>query len=189
MRVLDQADHARVADPVVQELDQPFLADLVEERSDVGVEYVVHLRATDANHQGVQRIMLAALGSESIREPEEVLLVDRIQHGDRCPLDDLVFKGRDRKRALPPIRLRYIPPPRRQCPIRSPLDPSVQVLDPTIEVRLIVLPCQPIDARGCLSPEGEEGRPQSFFAEMVEERGEPFLLPLPRGIPYALQRL
>ena len=37
--------------------------------------------------------MLVAPRPESIREPEEVLLVDRIQHGDRCPLDDLVFEG------------------------------------------------------------------------------------------------
>jgi len=167
----------------------PILADFVEERPDIGVEYVVHLRAADAGHQGVQRIMLATLGPETIREPEEILLVDRVQHGDCCPLDDLVLKSRDRERALPPIRLRYVPPPGRQCPVRSPMDPSMQVLNPAIEVCFVVLPCQPIDARGGLSPESEEGCPQGFRAEMVVERREPFLLPLPRGIPYALRRL
>jgi hypothetical protein len=44
--------------------------------------------------------MRAAFGPETIRETEEVFLVDSIQHGDRCPLDDLVFKCRDRERAL-----------------------------------------------------------------------------------------
>jgi hypothetical protein len=37
--------------------------------------------------------MLAALRSESVREPEEVFLVDRIQDSDSRPLDDLVLKG------------------------------------------------------------------------------------------------
>jgi hypothetical protein len=130
--------------------------------------------------------VLAALGPESIREPEEVFLVDRVQHGDGCPLDDLVFKSSDRERALPPIRLRYIPPPGRQCPIRSSLDPRVQIFNPVIEVCLVVLPRQPIDAGGCLSPESEESGPQSFLAEMVKERREPFLLPFLCNFPYAL---
>src|SRR6516164_1986461 len=40
---LDQADDAPVADPMLQEADQPFLVDLIEERSDVGVQYEAHL--------------------------------------------------------------------------------------------------------------------------------------------------
>jgi hypothetical protein len=32
---LDQADDARIADPVVQEADQPVLADRVEERPEI----------------------------------------------------------------------------------------------------------------------------------------------------------
>ena len=76
-----------------QKADEPFLADFIEKRSDVGVQYVVHLGAGDADHQRVQRIVLAALGSKSIREPEEFLLVDRVQHRYGRPLDDLVLKG------------------------------------------------------------------------------------------------
>ena len=41
----DQADHAPVADPMFQEADEPLLAHRVEERSDVGVQYQVHLPA------------------------------------------------------------------------------------------------------------------------------------------------
>jgi hypothetical protein len=37
-------------------------------------------------------------------ESEEVFLVDRIEHRNRRPLDDLVLQGGNRKRALPAIR-------------------------------------------------------------------------------------
>src|SRR6516162_6013639 len=92
---LDQADDAPVADPMLQEADQPFLVDLIEERSDVGVQYVAHLLAVDPDAESIQRIMRAAPRPESVRHSEEVLLVDRIQQRDHCPLDDLVFQGRD----------------------------------------------------------------------------------------------
>jgi len=65
----------------------------------------------------------------------------------------------------------------------------VQVLDPAIEVCLVVLPCQSIDAGSSFSPESEEGCPEHFGAEVVEERREPFLLPFLRSFPYAFQRL
>jgi hypothetical protein len=57
-------------------------------------------------------IMLAAPRAESVAEPEEILLVDRVQHLDHGALDDLVLHRRDAERALPPVRLRYVPPPR-----------------------------------------------------------------------------
>src|SRR5918996_563878 len=69
------------------------------------------------------------------------------------------------------------------------MDPCVQVLDPMVEVRGVGPPCQPIHAGGGLAPESEERRPQHLGAEMVEERGEPFLPSVPCGLPYALQRL
>jgi hypothetical protein len=53
--------------------------------------------------------MLAALRSEPVREPEEVFLVDRVQHGGRRPLDDLVLEGGNRERALTAIRLWDMP--------------------------------------------------------------------------------
>ena len=91
-----------------QEPDQPFLADLVEERSDVGVQYPVHLRALDPDNERIQRVVRAAPGSESVREPEEVLLVDRVEHRGRRPLDDLVLQSGNRDRALSAIRLGYV---------------------------------------------------------------------------------
>ena len=139
--------------------------------------------------QGIQRIVLAAPGPEPVREPEEVLLVDRVQHRDRRPLDDLVLQGGDRQRALPAIRLRDVPPPGRLRPVRSPMDPIVQILDPALEVCLVVLPRQPVHAGRGVPLEREERQPEQGEAEVVEERGEPFLLPVPCGLPYAVQRL
>ena len=43
-----QANDARVADPVLQELGQPLVADLVEEALDVGVHDPAHIGARDA---------------------------------------------------------------------------------------------------------------------------------------------
>ena len=60
-----------------QEADNPLLGNLREERADVGVEYMVHLLVADPDNKRVQRIVLAAFGSEPVRESEEIFLVDR----------------------------------------------------------------------------------------------------------------
>src|SRR5450631_1892386 len=80
----------------------------------------------------------AASGPEPIRKPEELFLVDRAQHRSRGPLDNLVFKGRNRDRALPTIRLGYVNPPRRECRIRSPMNTSVQILKIALKVLLVI---------------------------------------------------
>src|SRR6266850_3334051 len=59
----------------------------------------------------------------------------------------------------------------------------------TLEVQLVVLPGQAVYSGHGVSLEGEERQPQQIDADMVEERGEPFLLPFPCGLPYAVQRL
>src|SRR4051794_20651427 len=144
----NQTDNAPVADPVFQETNQPFLADLVEERPDVGVQDVAHLLAVDPDTKRIERVMRSPPRPESVREPEEVFLIDRVQQRGHRPLDDLVLKSCDRERALTAIRLGNVDPPGRQCPIRSPLDPVMQILDILFEVCLIVLPRQPIYAGG-----------------------------------------
>src|SRR4051812_44250712 len=185
----DQAEDARVADPVGQETEEPFLAHRVEERPDVGVQDVAHLGAGDPDRERIERVVRPAPGTEAIREPEEVLLVDRVQHRRRGPLDDLVLQRRDGQRALAAIRLGDEPAAGGQRPVRSPVDPLVQALDPAIEVCFVGLPCQPVHAGGGLPPEGEEGRPEQVGGDMVEERGEPFLLSLSCNVPYAVQPL
>src|SRR6516225_3438048 len=144
---LDQAEHACVIDPMLQKTDQPLLADRIEEASEVRVKNIVHLCAVDSGDECVQRIVLAALGPEPVREAKEVFLVDRVQHRACRLLDDLVFECGNCERALLTISLRYVMSPRRQSPICSPMDPGVQVLDLAFEVCLVVLPCQPIHTR------------------------------------------
>src|SRR5262249_18798038 len=122
-----QADDAPVADPMLNEADQPFLADFVKKGSNVRVENEVHLLACDSNAECIQRIVLATPRSKPIAEPKELLLVDAVQHLDGRPLDQLVFQGGHRKWALAAVGLRYIRPARRQCPVCSPLDPRSQI--------------------------------------------------------------
>jgi len=163
--------------------------DFIEKALDVDLEYPVHLCAGDPDHQGVQRIVLAALGAEPIRKAEEVLLVDRTQHRGGRPLDDLVFEGGNRDWSLSAVWFWYVLSTARQCPIRSSVDPIVQVFDIAIEVCLVVLPRQAVrPGRGVLL-ECEERQPEQLGTDVVEKRGELFLLPLLGSLPYAFQRL
>jgi hypothetical protein len=106
----DQADHAAVADPMLDKTDQPLVVDRIEEPGNVGVQYPVHSRVADPDRERVQCIMRTASGPEPIREPEEIFLVDRVQHLNNRTLDDLVLQRRDAERALPTIRLWYVVP-------------------------------------------------------------------------------
>jgi len=61
-----------VADPVLHELETPFLANRVEkERADVGVQYVVTFCARPDNKR-IPRIIAPQPGSDPYEEPEEV---------------------------------------------------------------------------------------------------------------------
>jgi CBS domain-containing protein len=67
---------------------------------------------------------------------------------------------------------------------------NVTVRDGIVDLWGVVLePCQPIHTRCGISFKVEECQPEEFDADVVEERGEPFLLPLPCDMSYALQRL
>jgi hypothetical protein len=170
-------------------MNQGALCSRVQEPGNIGVQNVVHLSAVDPDMERIQRIVLAAARAESIAEPEEFLLLDRIQQRSGGPLDNFVLKGGDCQRTLPPIGLRYVPTPRGLRPIGSPMDPIAQIFDPAIEIGFVVLPPHPIDARRRVPLQREERGTQHCAVEVVEERGEPLLPPLLCGLPYALQRL
>ena len=91
----DQAEDALVADPMLKETEKPRMTHRVEKASVIGVENPVHLPSLDAHHQRVQGIMLATLRSEPIRKPEEVFLVDRIEHRYHRPLEKFILQRRD----------------------------------------------------------------------------------------------
>jgi hypothetical protein len=65
----------------------------------------------------------------------------------------------------------------------------MQIHEPELEVCLIVLPRQSVYAGRGLPLQLEERPPEKVDIDVVKERGEPFLLPLPCCLPYALQRL
>src|SRR5438046_5984299 len=167
---------------MLQEADQPLLVDLVEERSDVGVQYEAHLLAVDSDTERIQRIVRATPRPEPIRDAEEVLLVDRVQQRDHSPLDNLVLRGRDREWPWPAIRLGYVHPPAWPHPIRSAWDPVVQIFEIALEICLVVLPHQPVHSRCRVHIEFVEHVLKKIDADVVEERDELLLLPFPCSV-------
>src|SRR6202021_1604349 len=174
---------------MLDKADQPTLTDLIEKGSNVRVENEVHTLGGDSDDQRVQRIVLAALGTESVAEPEELLLVDAVQHGRGRSLNNLVLECRHRQGALFPIGLRNVRPARWQRPVRSAVDPGMQISEVSVKVCCIGLPCQPLHAGGGFACERKERVPQQIDVNVVQKRGELLLLPLPCGLPYAIQRM
>src|SRR3954468_5881980 len=102
------------------------MANRVKEALKVGIDDPAHpLRFAYSDHQGIQRIVLAAPGPKTVREPEEVFLIDLVQYGGGCSLDNLVLTGRHSERPLPSVGLGYIPTPRWLRSVRSPMDPGM----------------------------------------------------------------
>ena len=124
-----------------------------------------------------------------VGEAEEVLLIDGAQHHGDGTLDDLVLQSSDRQRALPSVRLRDVRPAGRLRAVASPVDPVVEVPEPKLDLHLVVLPRHAIHAGSGPALERQERRPEHVDVDVVQKRGEPFRLPLPRGLPYAPQRL
>ena len=52
----DETDDSLIANPVLDEPDQPFVADRVKERSDIGVENPADVGSLDPVRKRVQRI-------------------------------------------------------------------------------------------------------------------------------------
>src|SRR6516165_2677409 len=73
------------------------------------------------------RKVLRNIGPEPVRKSEEIFLVDRVQHRGGRSLDDFVFQSTHRNRPLPAIGLWYVLPTTGQRPVRSPVDPRVQI--------------------------------------------------------------
>jgi len=131
----------------------------------------------------------AAPRPEPVAEPEEGLLVDRIQHFDHRALDDLVLQRCDAERALSAVRLWNVPPSGRLRPVCAPVNTAVQIHEPALEVLTVFAPRDAVDPGSRIPLERRVGGPEPFDIDVVEERGEPFLLPCPCNVPYAVQPL
>ena len=113
--------------PMFDEVDQPGLADLVENGLDVAIKHPVDAPPTDPERECIQRLVLTTLRSEPVAEPQELRLVDRRQDRNHRRLDDLIFQCSNAERPLSAICLWNISPARWQRSIRSRLDARVEV--------------------------------------------------------------
>src|SRR5438876_1820029 len=98
---------------MLYELDHPAFVEVIEKAPDVSVQNVVHLLLQERVRQRIQRVMLAAPRTETIREAQKVFLVNLIEEGDHGLLDDLVFQGRNPQWTLPSIFFLYVHSSRR----------------------------------------------------------------------------
>jgi hypothetical protein len=133
--------------------------------------------------------VLTAPRPEPVAEPQELRLVDRRQDRHHRRLDDLILHCGNAERPLPAIRLRDVHPSRWQRPIRSPMDPCVQVREVGLEGLRVARPCQPVGPGGGVRLRIKERRVQDVDADVMQERRE-LLLPVPGdGLSYASLRL
>ena len=185
----NQPDDSPVANPMLDEADQPVTADLVEKGLNVAIEHPVDPPLPDPERECIQRLMLVALRSEPVAEAQELRLIDRRQNGHHRSLDDLVLYGGDAERPLSAIRLRYILPARRQRSIRPCVDPSMQVPEVRLQVLCIFGPRHLVDARRCGLLQTEEARSQNVDVDVMQKRRQ-LALPVPDdGFSYAGLRL
>src|SRR5271163_3590423 len=133
--------------------------------------------------------MLAAPRTKTIREAEEVLLIDVVEDGDHCVLDDLVLQCGDPERTLPSVAFLDVNPSRWKRPIRTAMHPAVQIGKPTLQSGFILLPRHPIYAGSSLAFQRTEAAPQQIDGDMVEQSGELHLLVFPCCFPHTRQPL
>ena len=69
------------------------------------------------------------------------------------------------------------------------MDASMQVLKIALKVLLVVPTCQPVHSSCSILLEFRECLCEVINTDVMEERGELLLLPLPCSLPYARQRL
>ena len=69
------------------------------------------------------------------------------------------------------------------------MNPLMQISEVSVKVCFVGPPRQSIYSRCGIFFEFEERLFEEINADVVEERCEPLLLPLPCSLPYALQRL
>jgi len=172
----DQPQDPPIRDPVLKELLQPLMVKAGEELAEIRVEHPVHAPLEDPERKRIQRVMRAAPRPKPIGEPDEVLLVDRVQHLDERPLEDLVLKRSDTERPQPPVRLRDEHSPRRLRPVAPAMNPGMQIPKLRFEIVPVVLPRDAVHPRRGRGLQRPIGRSQAVDVNVMQERREPRFL-------------
>jgi hypothetical protein len=120
--------------------------------------------------------MWTTTGPEPIRESQEVLFADRVQHLDGGTLDDFIFQRGDTER--PKLtrftHLRDVHPAHRPCSVGSSLESMGEILEVCLKVLPVVLPRLSVHACCGVLFNRKECCPQSLdVVDVVEECGEP----------------
>jgi hypothetical protein len=92
--------------------------------------------------------VLAPSRPEGVREPEEVLLVDRVEQFGKRALDDLIFQRGNAERAPSSVRFGDVHPPCRLRPIGATMNAGVQIGEISLEISPVVIPCYAVHP-GC----------------------------------------
>jgi site-specific DNA recombinase len=185
----NQPDDSPIANPMLDETNQPFPADFVEKGLNVAIEHPVDPPLPDPERECIQRLMLVALRSETVAEAQELRLIDRRQDCHHRSLDDFVLHGGDAKRSLSAICLWNILPQRRQRSIRPCVDASMQVQEVCLKVFCVFDPRHLVDTRRCGLLQSEEARPQDIDVDVMQERRQLVLSVPGDGFSYAGLRL
>ena len=186
---LDQPQDARIGYAVLDKLQHPFVIEMIEKPTNVCVQHIVHPLRLQRYRQRIQRLMLAAPRSEPIGESHKVFLINLVEDDRHGLLDQLVFQRRHAQRSLPSVGFRDIGSPRWLGSIRSAMDATVQILQPTFQPRLILLPGHAVYSGCRFSLHPIEAFPQPINAQMVEQGGELQLLVLLCCLPHTRQPL
>src|SRR5260370_20601449 len=125
---------------MLHELDHPTFVEVIKKSSNVGIKNVVHLLLQERIRQCIQRIMLAAPRTKSIRKPEKVFLVNLVEDGGHGLLDQFVFQGRNPQWTLPPICFLYVHSSRWLRTIRSTLNSPMEIAQSLFHSLLIFRP-------------------------------------------------
>src|SRR5207302_8650931 len=95
-------------------------------------------------------------------------LIDLVENGYYGLLHNFVFQRRNSQRALPPVSLRYVDSPRSSRPVRSTMNPVMQIGEPTLQPVFILFPRDTVHSGCSLSLQCVKAVPQTKALYMLE---------------------
>src|SRR5260370_30510889 len=162
---------------------------MIEKAPNLQYQHQVQLLPRNRDVQRIQRFMLAAPWPEAIREATKILLVNLIEDGNHCLLNDLVLQGGDPERPLSAVWLRYVDSSRWLRSISAAVNPAVQIDKSILQSGFILLPCDAIYSWGSFPLQGVKAIPEQPDRHMVEQSRELHLLTVPCCVAHTRQPL